>query len=173
MNLLETGLEKLLFNSRWLLAPIYVGMVLSLILLVVTFFRELMHLVPMIFSPESDSGDIIIGILSLIDFTLIGNLIIIIIYSGYENFVSKLHTGNNEDRPDWMGYIDFSDLKMKVIGSIVAISAIELLRAFMNAGQLDNSELGWKVGIHLTFVFSGVCFALMERLNPKHIRANP
>lgn len=155
-----------MFGSRWLLAPLYVGLVLSITLLLIKFAKEFYFLADGIMTTES--GDLIIGILSLIDICLIANLLIIIVYAGYENFVSKLHTGDHEDRPDWMGHVDFSDLKIKVIGSIAAISAIELLKAFMNAEQLSNTALGWKVGIHLTFVASGVLFALMDRLNPKH-----
>lgn len=156
-----------MFGSRWLLAPLYVGLVLSIILLLIKFAKEFYFLAGGIMTAES--GDVIIGILSLIDITLIANLLIIIVYAGYENFVSKMHTGDHEDRPDWMGHVDFSDLKIKVIGSIAAISAIELLKAFMNAEGLTNTQLGWKVGIHLTFVASGVLFALMDRLNPKHL----
>ncbi len=169
MEKLESALESLLFNSRWLLTPLYVGLVVSLVLLVITFFRELLHLAPLALT--ADPGVIIVGILSLVDLTLIANLLIIIVYAGYENFVSKLHTGDHVDRPDWMGQVDFSDLKMKVIGSIVAISAIELLRAFINIEQLGDRQIGWKIGIHLTFVVSGVCFAIMDRLNPKHMKA--
>lgn len=167
MKSFETALERLMFGSRWLLAPLYVGLVLSIFLLLIKFAKEFYFLAGGIMSAES--GDVIIGILSLIDITLIANLLIIIVYAGYENFVSKMHTGDHEDRPDWMGHVDFSDLKIKVIGSIAAISAIELLKAFMNAEGLTNQQLGWKVGIHLTFVGSGVLFALMDRLNPKHI----
>lgn len=156
-----------MFGSRWLLAPLYVGLVLSITLLLIKFAKEFYLLASGIMTAES--GDLIIGILSLIDICLIANLLIIIVYAGYENFVSKLHTGDHEDRPDWMGHVDFSDLKIKVIGSIAAISAIELLKAFMNAEQLSNTALAWKVGIHLTFVASGVLFALMDRLNPKHM----
>ncbi len=169
MEKLESALESLLFNSRWLLTPLYLGLVVSLILLVITFFRELLHLAPLVLT--EDPGIIIVGILSLVDLTLIANLLIIIVYAGYENFVSKLHTGDHVDRPYWMGQVDFSDLKMKVIGSIVAISAIELLRAFLDMDQLGDRQIGWKIGIHLTFVVSGVCFAIMDRLNPKHIKA--
>ena len=167
MKSVETALERLMFGSRWLLAPLYVGLVLSIILLLIKFAKEFYFLAGGIMAAES--GDVIIGILSLIDITLIANLLIIIVYAGYENFVSKMHTGDHEDRPDWMGHVDFSDLKIKVIGSIAAISAIELLKAFMNAEGLTNAQLGWKVGIHLTFVASGVLFALMDRLNPKHM----
>ncbi len=171
MKSLETALERLMFGSRWLLAPLYVGLVLSIILLLIKFAKEFYFLAGGIMTAES--GDVIIGILSLIDITLIANLLIIIVYAGYENFVSKMHTGDHEDRPDWMGHVDFSDLKIKVIGSIAAISAIELLKAFMNAEGLTNAQLGWKVGIHLTFVASGVLFALMDRLNPKHMHGKP
>ena len=166
MKSVETALERLMFGSRWLLAPLYIGLVLSIFLLLIKFAKEFFVLSSGILTAQS--GDVIIGILSLIDITLIANLLIIIVYAGYENFVSKMHTGDHEDRPDWMGHVDFSDLKIKVIGSIAAISAIELLKSFMNAEGLTNTQLGWKVGIHLTFVTSGVLFALMDRLNPKH-----
>ncbi len=168
MKLIETVLERLLFGSRWLLAPLYIGLVLSIILLLIKFANEFLHLSGGIMTAGSD--EIIIGILSLIDITLIANLLIIIVYAGYENFVSKLHTGDHVDRPDWMGQVDFSDLKIKVIGSIAAISAIELLKAFMNSEEMTNAQLGWKVGIHLTFVGSGVLFAMMDRLSPKHMK---
>lgn len=166
MKSIETALENLMFNSRWLLAPLYMGLVLAILLLLIKFAKELFFLSAGIL--QASSGDIIIGVLSLIDITLIANLLIIIVYAGYENFVSKMHTGDHEDRPDWMGKVDYADLKIKVIGSIAAISAIELLRAFMDANKLTNTELGWKAAIHLIFVVSGVMFALMDRLNPKH-----
>lgn len=171
MKIIENTLERLLFGSRWLLAPLYVGLVLSIVLLLIKFAKEFFLLAVGIM--EAGSDDIIIGILSLIDITLIANLLIIIVYAGYENFVSKLHTGDHVDRPDWMGQVDFSDLKIKVIGSIAAISAIELLKAFMHSDGMTDAQLGWKVGIHLTFVSSGVLFALMDRLSPKHMNGNP
>jgi uncharacterized protein (TIGR00645 family) len=105
-----------------------------------------------------------VGVLSLVDLVLVANLLMIIIFAGYENFVSKIHTGDHEDRPDWMGHVDFSDLKMKLIGSIIAISGIELLKAFVNVSSFDDHQLGWKVGIHVTFVFSGLMFAIMDKL---------
>lgn len=165
MKNLEIALEKVMFGSRWLLAPFYLGLVLCILLLIVKFTKEFAALAIVAFT--GGGSQVIIGILSLIDIALVANLLIIIIFAGYENFVSKIHTDNHEDRPDWMGHVDFSDLKMKVIGSIVAISAIELLKAFVNVHELTNEQLGWKVGIHLTFVFSGVMFALMDRLTHK------
>lgn len=163
-NALEKILESLLFNSRWLLAPFYVGLVVSLIMLLVAFIGDLVHLVPNLLhaSPE----DIILGVLTLIDLSLAGNLVVIVMFSGYENFVSKIDTGHSEDRPSWMGTLDFSGLKMKLIGSIVAISAISLLRAFMRLTEvdsvLDEVRIRWLVILHLTFVGSGLLFAAMD-----------
>ncbi|KAF0191880.1 MAG: hypothetical protein FD165_1603 [Gammaproteobacteria bacterium] len=154
-----------MFGSRWLLAPFYLGLVFCIVLLLVKFSKEVAALVPVVFTGEG--SQVIIGILSLIDITLVANLLIIIIFAGYENFVSKIHTDNHEDRPDWMGHVNFSDLKMKVIGSIVAISAIELLKSFVNVHELSSEQLAWKVGIHLTFIVSGVMFALMDWLTSK------
>jgi len=162
----ERLFEAFLFQSRWLLAPFYLGLVAAIVLVLVKFSEELLHLVMTL--PSAGSSDIIVGILALIDLSLVASLLVIIIFSGYENFVSRMDTGDNEDRPEWMSHVDFSDLKLKVIGSIVAISAIELLKAFVKVGDLSQEELAWKVGIHLTFVVSGVLFALMDRLGNKH-----
>lgn len=163
MKRIEKTLESLMFNSRWLLAPFYIGLVLSIALLGISFIKEFIHFVPIaITGPESA---VIIGILTLIDIVMIANLLIIIIFAGYENFVSKIETDNHEDRPSWMGHVGFADLKMKLIGSIVAISGIELLKAFMHIESYSDNQLAWKIGLHLTFVISGVLFALMDKLS--------
>jgi uncharacterized protein (TIGR00645 family) len=160
---LEHLLETLLFQARWLIAPFYLGLVLALLLLLATFFHEIVEYVAHF---SLDPETVILAVLSLIDLSLAGNLVIIVIFSGYENFVSKIDTGASEDRPSWMGTLDFSGLKMKLIGSIVAISVISLLRAFMRLTQhdpaMDSRTLGWLVGLHVTFLFSGVLFALMD-----------
>jgi len=163
MKKLEHGLESLIFNSRWLLAPFYVGLVLALGLLLVKFIKEFVHFAPMVFSAEG--GDVIIGILSLIDVVMVANLLLIIVFAGYENFVSQIETGDHVDRPSWMGHVDFSDLKIKLIGSIVAISGIELLKAFMHVETLTNEQLAWKVGLHVTFVVTGLLFAIGDRIS--------
>jgi uncharacterized protein (TIGR00645 family) len=114
---------------------------------------------------DASESDIILAVLTLVDMSLVASLLLIIIFSGYENFVSKiLHTENHIDRPEWMGKVDFSGLKIKLIASIVAISAIELLKSFINVGAYSNTELAWKVGIHGMLVVSGVMFALMDRI---------
>lgn len=161
-DVLETGL----FKSRWILAPFYVGLILALLMLLVAFANELIHTLPIIF--KLDVEQIILSVLTLIDLSLAGNLVLIVIFSGYENFVSKIDTHGSEDRPSWMGTLDFSGLKMKLIGSIVAISAISLLRAFMSVLEpevpLDERRLIWLVVLHLTFLMSGVMFAFMDWL---------
>lgn len=165
MKAMEQSLEKLMFNSRWLLAPFYLGLVLSIIILLIKFIKEFISFAPTVFTAEG--SDIIIGILTLIDIVMIANLMIIIVFAGYENFVSKIDTLDSEDRPSWMGHVGFSDLKMKLIGSIVAISGIELLKAFMHVTSYTNEQLAWKIGLHMTFVVSGVLFAVMDRLGGK------
>ncbi len=162
----EKYLEQAIYKSRWVLVPLYIGLIAANVLLLIKFVKEFMKLIPLVLYGEG--GQVMAGLLSLIDIVLVANLMLIIIFAGYENFVSKIDMKNHEDRPDWMGKIGFSDLKMKVVGSIVAISAIELLRAFMNLEVACSTEqLAWKVGIHITFVFSGIGFAVMDRLSAK------
>jgi len=162
MKRVETFFEGMLFASRWLMAPVYFGLVIAMLILLFKFAKELLELALSL--SEATSGNIITGVLTLVDVALIMNLLIIIIFSGYENFVSKMDLGNHEDRPEWMGHIGFSDLKIKVIGSIVAISGIELLKAFMNIDDYTDKQLAWLIGLHLTFVLSGVMYAVMDRL---------
>lgn len=166
-NRIEKILETVLFRSRWLLAPFYVGLVVSLLALLGAFVTELAHMVPQLAHPlDMDPEKIILGVLGLIDLSLAGNLVVIVVFSGYENFVSKIDTENSEDRPGWMGTLDFSGLKMKLIGSIVAISAISLLRTFMalteDGAVLDEAKMRWLVTLHITFVVSGLLFAAMD-----------
>lgn len=162
MKRLEHTLETLIFGARWLLAPFYLGLVVALGLLLVKFGREFLHFVPAVF--DAEGSEVIIGLLSLIDVVMVANLLIIIVFAGYENFVSRIDTGSHEDRPSWMGHVGFAELKMKLIGSIVAISGIELLKAFMHVESMAAEQLAWKVGIHMTFVLSGVLFAVMDRV---------
>jgi uncharacterized protein (TIGR00645 family) len=163
-NAIEAVLERGLFLSRWLMAPFYVGLALTLGLLAYAFGREFVHSLTTLVAAARPE-DVILVVLSLVDMSLAGNLLLIVIFSGYESFVSKIET-TPDDRPDWMGKVDFSGMKMKLIASIVAISAITLLKSFMVLGQspLDERRLYWQVVIHLTFVASGVLLALMDWL---------
>ncbi len=167
MRMRNTGekiLESILFNSRWILAPVYIGLVISLLMLLTAFFTEIIHAVPHLIGMKTEV--VILTVLSLIDLSLALNLVLIVVFSGYENFVSRIDTGDSEDRPQWMGTLDFSGMKMKLIGSIVAISAISLLRAFMTLTSeyvpFDEARLRWMVILHLTFIASGVLFAAMD-----------
>ncbi|WP_045834846.1 TIGR00645 family protein [Hyphomicrobium sp. 99] len=162
---IEIGAENWLFASRWLLAPFYFGLALSLIILLIKFMMELSHLAVGAFT--STESDVILGLLTLVDLTLTGSLLIIVIFSGYENFVSKMDHSPDDDRPAWMGTIDFSALKLKMLSSIVAISAVQLLRQFMSLGTVTperEKELMWLVIIHVVFVVSSVLLALSDRI---------
>jgi uncharacterized protein (TIGR00645 family) len=165
-NFLEAIIEWLIYTSRWLMAPVYLGLIAALGILIVTFFRELYLQIPQVLT--MDETDIILLVLTLVDLSLAGNLVLIILFSGYENFVSKIETAHRDrDRPEWMGTLDFSGLKIKLIASIVAISGIHLLKIFMNLGNYTDTQLMWYVIIHVTFIFSGVCVAAMDWLEEK------
>uniref|UniRef100_Q07UE0 UPF0114 protein RPE_0485 n=1 Tax=Rhodopseudomonas palustris (strain BisA53) TaxID=316055 RepID=Q07UE0_RHOP5 len=158
----EGVFEKVLFNSRWLMAPFYLGLVVSLAVLLYRFGFELFHFI--VHSPAAKESDIILGVLALIDLSLTGNLILIVVFSGYENFVSRIDPRGHPDWPEWMTKVDFSGLKQKLLASIVAISAIQVLKAFMNIeSSFDAQKLGWLAGIHLVFVVSTVMIALSDR----------
>ncbi len=169
-NPYERRFERTLFASRWLMAPMYLGLVVALAMLSVVFLRELFHYAPQVFTMQSE--DVILVVLTLIDLTLAANLLVIVLFSGYENFVSKFDFDAGTDRPDWMGKVDFSALKMKLIASIVAISAIDLLKWFMSIEEITDTavmdrKFYWLVVIHLTFVVSGVLMAMMDFLASK------
>ena len=160
---LESAMEGLIFASRWILAPFYLGLAFSLIVLLIKFAAELWHLAAHAFT--STESEVILGLLALVDLTLTGSLIIIVIFSGYENFVSKIDHSGHRDWPEWMGTIDFTALKLKLLSSIVAISAIQLLKQFMAVDKLDEKHIFWLVIIHVVFVVSSVLLALSDRIS--------
>lgn len=161
----ERTMERLMYASRWILAPIYVGMSLALLALFVKFFQELYHFLPHIL--EMGETDFILTLLTLIDLTLVGSLVVIIMFSGYENFVSRLDIGETTEKLDWLGTHDYGSMKMKVASSIVAISSIHLLKVFMNINATDNDKLLWYVVIHLTLVISALFMGYLDKLT-KH-----
>lgn len=142
------------------MAPMYLGLALGLVLLLISFMQELIHLFSAL--PGISQNDVVLGILSLIDLSLAANLLLIVIFSGYENFVSKMDTDNHKDNPEWKGSVDFSTLKLKLIASIVAISGIHLLKIFMDIGKTPEPHIKWMIIIHVVFVVSGVLLALMD-----------
>ena len=168
---IETAFERTLFASRWLMAPMYLGLAIGLGMMTIIFLRELVYYAPQILDLTAEKA--ILVMLTLIDLTLAANLLLIVLFSGYENFVSKLDIGEEADRPEWMGKVDFSGLKMKLIASIVAISAIDLLKRFFEIGNPDvdpvvaEKEIYLLIIVHLTFVVSGVLMAVMDWLSSK------
>jgi uncharacterized protein (TIGR00645 family) len=164
MRKTEHLLEAALFQSRWLLAPFYVGLVIGLCALLFHFVQQLFEFI--VHVPRATESDVILGILALIDIVLVGNLVLIVIFSGYENFVSRFDV-ESHDRPEWMTKVDFGGLKMKLLSSIVAISAIQVLKAFMNVQSYDDKKLWWMAGIHLVFLCSMLVAAISDRISEK------
>jgi uncharacterized protein (TIGR00645 family) len=159
--MLEQFVERLLFACRWLLAPLYLGLALALIALGVKFFQEAIHLLQHILT--ATEADLVLTVLALIDIVLVGSLIVMVMFSGYENFVSRIEA-KGTDTLGWLGKLDAGTLKLKVAASIVAISSIHLLRVFMNAQQTDNDKILWYVILHLTFVVSAVLLGVLDRI---------
>lgn len=159
-HLVESTVEWVLFNSRWLLAPLYLGLVGTLLLILVKFGQTFVEVAAHI--PHEDLRSGTVAILELLDIVLLGNLVVLVIFVGYHNFVSRLETGGHEDRPTWLGRLGFSGLKLRLIASIIAISMIELLRDFISPSANGYRDEGWRIGLHATFVVSGLIFALTD-----------
>ena len=162
---MERFIENTMYASRWLLAPIYLGLSLGLLILALKFFQEIIHVIPNVFTMLE--ADVILLLLSLIDMALVGGLLVMVMISGYENFVSQLDIDDNKEKLNWLGTMDSSSLKMKVAASIVAISSLHLLRIFMDAKNVDPQHLMWYVIIHMTFVISAFAMGYLDKLT-KH-----
>jgi uncharacterized protein (TIGR00645 family) len=160
--MIEKTVEKLLFASRWILAPVYLGLSIALIVLGVKFFQEVFHIVTHVIQIEEP--DLILTLLAMIDLVLVGSLIVMVMFSGYENFVSRIDIEQDAEKLGWLGKLDAGTLKLKVAASIVAISSIHLLQKFMDVEKIENDKLLWYVVIHLTFVFSAVLMGFLDRL---------
>jgi len=164
---MERIVETLMVRARWLLAPVYLGLSFALIALAITFFREVWHLFHILFAVDTTEANVVLIVLSLVDISLVGGLLVMVMLSGYENFVSELDAKAGSDQLRWLGKMDASSLKMKVAASIVAISSIHLLRMFMNIQNVDEPYLKWYVIIHLTFVASAFAMGTLDRIT-KH-----
>ncbi len=162
----ERAIENTIYASRWLLAPVYLGLSLGLIALAIKFFQEVFHILPVILLTEEK--DVVLTLLAMVDLTMVGGLIIMVMFSGYENFVSRLDIEDDGHKLDWLGKLDSGSLKLKIAASIVAISSIHLLRAFMNAESIPNDKLMWYVIIHMTFVVSAVAMGYLDKMTKKH-----
>lgn len=160
--MIERAIEWLVFMSRWLLVPLYLGLALLLPVFIVKTGQELWHIATMVFAAEE--SDFILAVLALIDLVLVANLLVMIVISGYETFVSRIDLADNVDKPSWLGKLDAGTLKIKVAASIVAISSIHLLKAFMNILHYGNDKIMWMVIIHLAFVVSALLLAYVDRV---------
>ncbi len=159
---MEQLIEKTMYATRWLMAPIYLGLSLALLALGLKFFQEVFHILPIIFSMKE--VDLILVILSLIDISLVGGLIVMVMFSGYENFVSRLDIEGNDDKLGWLGKLDSNSLKNKVAASIVAISSIHLLKVFMDTQNIPNDKIMWYLLIHMTFVVSAFAMGYLDKI---------
>ena len=158
---MERIFERIMYASRWIMAPIYLGLSFALLALGVKFFQEVYHILTHLF--EMAEIDLILIVLSLIDISLVGGLIVMVMFSGYENFVSRLDLGDHDDKLNWLGKLDAGSLKNKVAASIVAISSIHLLKVFMNTEYIQNDKILWYLLIHITFVLSAVAMGYLDK----------
>jgi len=156
-----------MYASRWLMAPMYLGLSLVLIALGIKFFQEIFHILPnILFIKEAD---LILVVLSLIDIALVGGLIVMVMFSGYENFVSRLDIDESSEKLNWLGKVDSASLKNKVAASIVAISSIHLLKIFMDTPNIDNDKIMWYLLIHITFVLSAFVMGYLDKLTKEKV----
>ncbi len=162
---IELLVQRVLFASRWLLAPFYVALAFCVFVLMLKAGQHILHLVRDAVS--SSESSVVLDTLSLIDLTLTSSLVVLVIFSGFENFVSQVADDSDPSRPAWLTKIDFSGLKLKLMSSIVAISAIQTLRVFMDLANQSERNVAWTVGIHLTFVLSAVLLALTDRISAR------
>ncbi|MFC0139890.1 TIGR00645 family protein [Erwinia mallotivora] len=160
---MERFTENLIHASRWLLAPVYLGLSLGLLALAIKFFQEVLHLLPNVLAMAEN--DLVLVLLSMIDLTLVGGLLVMVMLSGYENFVSRLDISEHKEKLNWLGKMDSGSLKNKVAASIVAISSIHLLRVFMDAKNIPDNKLMWYVIIHLTFVLSAFVMGYLDGIS--------
>ncbi|MBL0929715.1 MAG: TIGR00645 family protein [Alphaproteobacteria bacterium] len=160
--MLERVIERLIFASRWLQAPLYVGLIIVMALLAAKFFQELVHLTAILWT--LNESRLVLAVLGLVDMVMVANLIVMVVISGYENFVSRLELDGVKDRLSWFGKLDAGSLKIKLASSIVAISSIHLLKAFLDVNEIPTDKLIMLVVIHLTFILSALMLAYLDKM---------
>lgn len=162
MKKIESLFESLIFASRWIQAPIYGGLIVGSILYTYKFLMELVHMVMTVNSTSEEL--LMLGILTLVDISMVLNLLVMVIIGGYATFVSRIHLDHHEDRPDWLQKVDAGTLKVKLAGALVGISGIHLLKSFINIGNKDPELVKWQIFIHVVFLFSTLMLALTEKV---------
>ncbi|KAB8033753.1 TIGR00645 family protein [Fluviispira multicolorata] len=161
----ENALEYIIFASRWLQAPMYFGLIVVQVIYTYKFIVELIHIVAS--TNVSTELQILLGILSLVDVTMVANLVAMVIIGGYATFVSKLNLDHHDDKPDWLDHIDPGAIKVKLASSLIGISSIHLLRSFIDIDKMDIDKIKWQIIIHMTFIASTVFLALSEYIMSK------
>lgn len=170
MKKLENLFEAIVFSSRWIQAPIYGGLIIGAILYTYKFLVELIHLTATVEFIKEEV--LMLGILTLVDISMVLNLLIMVIIGGYATFVSRMHLDHHEDRPDWLEKIDAGTLKVKLAGALVGISGIHLLKSFINISNKDFEQVKWQIVIHVVFLFSTLMLAYTEKvLHSSHAKA--
>jgi len=172
----KTGLEKMkplprwIFMSRWLQAPLYIGLIVAQAVYVYQFWNELVHLIGMISTKGGvTETEIMLIVLGLIDVVMISNLLVMVIVGGWETFVSRMELEHHPDQPEWLSHVNAGVLKVKLATAIIGISSIHLLKTFINADSIDDKTLLWQTVIHITFVVSALAIAYTEKLlHPEH-----
>ena len=159
---------RMMFTARWIMAPIYFGLLIALVLIVVKFVQKLVEAVPDYLALSSN--DAIFLVLTLVDMSLVANLVVIVIFAGWENFVGRMLASQGDEKPSWLGGMDFATVKLRLIGSIVAIAAIQILETFVHMDEVKPQEAGWQLGIMLGVGAAGVLLALADRLSAAHER---
>lgn len=159
---IENLFETVIFASRWIQAPIYGGLIVASVLYTYKFTLELIHLVATVNEIKEEA--LMLGILTLVDISMVLNLLIMVIVGGYATFVSRMHLEEHEDRPDWLEKIDAGTLKVKLAGALVGISGIHLLKSFINIENKDFSQVQWQIAIHVVFLFSTLMLAYTEKI---------
>ena len=171
-------MPALIFASRWLQLPLYLGLIVAQAVYVVLFIQELLHLVPILWDPNALSNSaatlgvekaskeivVMLVVLSLIDVVMISNLLIMVIIGGYETFVSRLDLEGHPDQPEWLSHVNANILKVKLATAIIGISSIHLLKTFISADSMSDKALLWQTIIHVTFILSAVAIAYIDRL---------
>ncbi|UOP04147.1 TIGR00645 family protein [Conchiformibius kuhniae] len=158
----HTPLGKLIFFSRWLQLPIYLGLIVVQGIYSYKFLKSLWHLVANL--GAMDENAIMLAVLSLIDVVMIANLLIMVLIGGYEIFVSRLNVDEHPDQPEWLNHVNASVLKVKLSMAIISISSIHLLQTFINAGNLPESQIMWQLLLHLGFLVSAVAMAWTDKI---------
>ena len=162
MKRLENFFEAVIFSSRWIQAPIYGGLIVGAVLYTYKFLLELIHLCATVGTMKEEV--LMLGILTLVDISMVLNLLIMVIIGGYATFVSRIHLDHHEDRPDWLQKIDAGTLKVKLAGALVGISGIHLLKSFININNKDFDQVKWQIAIHVVFLFSTLMLAITEKV---------